>query len=120
MPELTAAARFARCLDHVLLYEGGYADHPRDPGGATNMGITRKTLARWRRVSPWWKLPRAEVKALGRTEAARIYDAAYWQRVHRASFERVCERLGRDFSLSAPVVCETFAVVYRGSGEQVV
>ncbi|MBN9344716.1 MAG: glycoside hydrolase family 108 protein [Devosia sp.] len=84
MPELTAAARFARCLDHVLLYEGGYADHPRDPGGATNMGITRKTLARWRSVSPWWKLPKAEVKALGRTEAGRIYDAAYWQRVHGA------------------------------------
>ena len=84
MPELTAAARFARCLDHVLAHEGGYADHPGDPGGATNMGITRKTLARWRKVSPWWKLPKADVRALGRDEAARLYDAAYWQRVHGA------------------------------------
>ena len=84
MPETTAAERFARCLDLVLAHEGGYADHPGDPGGATNMGITRKTLARWRKVSPWWKLPKAEVKALGRDEAARVYDASYWQRVHGA------------------------------------
>ena len=70
MPELTAAERFARCLDHILAFEGGYADHPKDPGGATNMGITHKTLARWRKVSPWWKLSKNDVRALGRDEAA--------------------------------------------------
>ena len=37
--------------------EGGYVDHPADPGGATNHGITRKVLARWRGVSPWTALP---------------------------------------------------------------
>lgn len=84
MPDPTAAERFSRCLDHVLAHEGGYVDHPKDPGGATNMGITRKTLARWRKVSPWWKLPRAAVRSLGRAEAARIYEASYWQQVHGA------------------------------------
>lgn len=84
MPEPTAAERFARCLDHILKFEGGYADHPRDPGGATNMGITHKTLARWRKVSPWWKLSKGEVRSLGRAEAARIYEASYWNRVHGA------------------------------------
>jgi lysozyme family protein len=49
-----ARPRFDVCLDHVLRQEGGYADHPADPGGATKMGINRKTLARWRGVSPWW------------------------------------------------------------------
>lgn len=73
-----AESRFDQCLSAVLEHEGGYADHPSDPGGATNMGITHKTLARWRRVSPWWSLPKAEVKALGREEAARIYRAHYW------------------------------------------
>jgi lysozyme family protein len=76
------ATRFARCLDHVFAHEGGYADHPRDPGGATNFGITHKTLARWRRVSPWWKLPKAEVQKLPREEAGRIYRSAYWTPVH--------------------------------------
>lgn len=75
-----ARSRFDICLDEVLRHEGGYADHPSDPGGATNMGITHKTLARWRRVSPWWKLPKDEVRKLQRPEAARIYRASYWDR----------------------------------------
>ena len=73
-----ADTRFELCLAHVLRHEGGYVDHPADPGGATNMGITLKTLARWRQVSPWWDLPKAEVKALSHGEASRIYRALYW------------------------------------------
>ncbi len=75
-----ARSRFDICLDAVLRHEGGYVDHPADPGGATNLGITHKTLARWRRISPWWKLPKSEVQALQRPEAARIYRASYWDR----------------------------------------
>lgn len=81
----TAAARFAACLNEVLTHEGGYADHPADPGGATNMGITRKTLALWRGVSPWWDLPKSEVRALSREEAAKIYEARYWERCRGGS-----------------------------------
>jgi len=73
-----ARTRFDLCLDAVLRHEGGYADHPGDPGGATNLGITRKTLARWRQVSPWWALPKSAVQQLQRAEAARIYRALYW------------------------------------------
>lgn len=73
-----AEARFEACLGQVLAHEGGYVDHPDDPGGATNMGITRKTLARWRKVSPWSNLPKSEVMALTREEAGRIYRALYW------------------------------------------
>lgn len=75
-----ARSRFDICLDEVLRHEGGYADHPSDPGGATNLGITHKTLARWRQVSPWWSLPKGQVRALTRTEAAKIYRANYWDR----------------------------------------
>lgn len=70
--------RFEHCLGEILRHEGGYVDHPSDPGGATNMGITRKTLARWRKVSPWTGLPKAAVEALTRDEAALIYRAHYW------------------------------------------
>ncbi len=73
-----ADTRFEICLAEVLRHEGGYVDHRVDPGGATNMGITRKTLARWRNVSPWWNLPKTEVRNLTRTEAGRIYRAGYW------------------------------------------
>ncbi|MEX0307413.1 MAG: glycosyl hydrolase 108 family protein [Ruegeria sp.] len=39
---------FNACLKHILKWEGGYVDHPKDPGGATNHGITHKTLASFR------------------------------------------------------------------------
>lgn len=79
-----AQERFAACLEHVLAFEGGYVDHRSDPGGATNMGITRKTLAAWRRIEPWQNLPKTAVQALGRDEAAAIYEAHYWSRVQGA------------------------------------
>jgi lysozyme family protein len=80
MPESAPASRFDACLAVVLRLEGGFTDDPRDPGGATNLGITRRTLARWRGVTPWQALPVAAVRALGRDEAARIYRALYWDR----------------------------------------
>jgi lysozyme family protein len=73
--------RFDACLAEVLRQEGGYADNPADPGGATNMGITRKTLAGWRKVTPWTLLPKTAVQQLTETEAAAIYKAQYWQPV---------------------------------------
>ena len=77
-----AKTRFEHCLEEVLRFEGGYADHPSDPGGATNMGITHKTLARWRAVTPWWSLAKSEVQGLGRAEVAKIYRASYWDRAN--------------------------------------
>jgi lysozyme family protein len=74
------ASRWTHCLAQILRHEGGYVDHPSDPGGATNMGITHKTLARWRGIDPWWGLDKAEVRALTRTEAGAIYKALYWAR----------------------------------------
>ena len=72
--------RFDACLETVLHQEGGFVDNALDPGGATNFGITRRTLAAWRGVSPWWTLPTVEVRALGQPEAGRIYKALYWDR----------------------------------------
>ncbi|HHG90652.1 MAG TPA: acetylmuramidase [Devosia sp.] len=93
--------RFEDSLAEVLRHEGGYVDHPRDPGGATNMGITRKTLARWRGISPWWKLPKEEVRALTRTEAARIYRALYWDRCRAALFAPGLDLALFDFAVNS-------------------
>jgi len=37
-------ARFDPAFDKVLVLEGGYVDHPSDPGGATNLGISLRYL----------------------------------------------------------------------------
>lgn len=72
-----ASQNFARALEFVLAHEGGYVDHPRDPGGATNRGITRVTLEQWRGRP----VTKAEVRALTRAEAVAIYRAMYWNAV---------------------------------------
>lgn len=68
---------FDAALACVLRHEGGYVDHPLDPGGATNRGVTRATLAgvRGRPVS------KAEVMALSLGETAGIYRRLYWAAV---------------------------------------
>ena len=61
-------------------------------------------------------VPFSEVDAeFAATEGEGDGSLAYWQRVHIAFFGRECGRLGREFDASAPVVCERFEVVYRGS-----
>jgi lysozyme family protein len=72
-----ATMRFSRCVAEVLRHEGGYVDHPKDPGGATNRGITLTTLADWRGRD----VSKVEVQALTEKEAREIYRARYWNAV---------------------------------------
>ena len=65
---------FPRCLAAVLKHEGGYVDHPKDPGGATNLGVTMATLAEWKGRP----VTKAEVKALTPPTVAPIYRQRYW------------------------------------------
>jgi len=72
---VATSSRFQDCLAEVLRHEGGYADHPSDPGGATNMGITIGTLSDWigRPAS------KQDMRDLTQADAAGIYRAKYWQ-----------------------------------------
>lgn len=72
-----AAANFERALALVLQHEGGFSDHPSDPGGATMMGITQATLGAWRGQP----VTRADIRALSREEARAIYRIRYWNAV---------------------------------------
>jgi lysozyme family protein len=65
---------FDTALRHVLQFEGGYSDHPHDPGGATNLGITHRVLETHRGRS----VSKADVRALTRAEATQIYRQRYW------------------------------------------
>ncbi len=69
--------RFDEVLPRVLRREGGYVEHPADPGGATKFGITPSTLAR-ARGRP---VSAAEVRELTQAEAADIYRRFYWEAV---------------------------------------
>lgn len=72
-----AKNNFEACAAFTFKYEGGYVDHPRDPGGATNLGITIGTLRAWRKAP----VTKADVRALTKHEAMQIYRANYWNAV---------------------------------------
>jgi lysozyme family protein len=72
-----AASNYEASLALVLKSEGGFVNHPSDPGGATNLGITRGTLAAYR----GHPVTVDDVRTLSRAEAAAIYRANYWDKV---------------------------------------
>lgn len=62
---------FNLALAFVLDQEGGYVHHPADPGGETNMGITKYTA----RAHGW----RGSMRAIPMELVRRIYLVGYWQ-----------------------------------------
>ena len=65
---------FDRCLEFVLRHEGGWSDDPRDPGGATNKGITIGTYRNYlgRAVT------KDELRAIPLAHLLDIYRTRYW------------------------------------------
>lgn len=67
-----------RCLTFVLGWEGGWADHPADPGGATMKGITLATYTSWRESRGEPAPSREELRGISDAEVAQIYRSWYW------------------------------------------
>ena len=67
---------FEACLAHVLQSEGGWADNPSDPGGATMKGVT---LATYRKYKP--SATKAQLRAISDADLAMIYRGGYWNKV---------------------------------------
>jgi lysozyme family protein len=60
---------FEDLIDRVLGHEGGYVNHPADPGGETQWGISRRSY------------PNLDIRNLSRAAAVSIYRRDFWQRV---------------------------------------
>jgi len=67
---------FDKCLDMLLHHEGGFVNHPRDPGGMTNHGVTRMVYEKWvgRQMSE------QDMRDLTPADVAPIYKNEYWKR----------------------------------------
>jgi lysozyme family protein len=67
---------FDKCLTMLLKHEGGFVDHPKDPGGMTNLGVTKAVYDKWiGREST-----EAEMRGLTQDDVAPIYKKNYWDR----------------------------------------
>jgi lysozyme family protein len=62
----------------VLAHEGGYVNHPADPGGATNKGVTQATYNAYRRAKG--EAVR-DVRQITDAELSDIYKSRYWNAV---------------------------------------
>ena len=63
---------FDECLKMLLHHEGGYVNHPSDPGGETNLGVTKKVYQEWGGTK--------DMKDLTVEDVAPIYKKNYWDR----------------------------------------
>lgn len=69
-----AASSYDEALRRLLIHEGSYAEHPADPGGPTNYGIT---IADYRRyVKP--EATAADMRRMDVAQAKAIYRSNYW------------------------------------------
>lgn len=69
------AQNYARALSRVLVHEGGYADHPKDPGGATMKGVTQGVYDAYRKRRGEAK---RSVRQITEAELQAIYRRQYW------------------------------------------
>ena len=64
---------YNKCLETILHHEGGYVNHPDDPGGETNLGVTKRVYEAWGGTK--------DMKDLTVDDVAPIYKKNYWDRV---------------------------------------
>lgn len=69
---------FFTCLEETLKWEGGYSNHPLDPGGPTNLGIIQE---RYDQYNSDLNRPKKSVKLITKEEAIDIYRRYYWNAV---------------------------------------
>lgn len=62
----------------MLQHEGGYVNHPEDPGGATNKGVIQRVYDAYRRNKG---LATRSVREITDTEVFEIYDQQYWDAI---------------------------------------
>ena len=67
---------FVSSLKHVLVHEGGYVDHPKDPGGATNKGVTLAVFQRFYGAS----MGKDDLRAITDEQLEHIYKTGYWDK----------------------------------------
>ena len=64
---------YNKCLETILHHEGGYVNHPKDPGGETNLGVTKRVYEEHGGTK--------DMKDLTVEDVAPIYKKGYWDKM---------------------------------------
>ena len=68
---------FDAALKAVLHHEGGFVNHPADPGGMTNLGVTKKVWEEW----VGHDVDEAAMRALTPELVGPMYRKKYWDKI---------------------------------------
>jgi lysozyme family protein len=68
---------FDKCFALVIADEGGFVDHPKDPGGMTNLGVTRKNWEAYLNRD----VTEIEMRGLTPDAVKPFYKAMYWDKI---------------------------------------
>lgn len=86
-------SNFQKCLEIILHHEGGYVNHPKDPGGETNLGVTKRVYEEWGGTK--------DMKDLTVEDVAPIYKKNYWDRVKGDNLPAGLDLCIFDFAVNA-------------------
>lgn len=99
-----ARENFSSALSAVLKHEGGFVNHPADPGGATNLGVTIGTARRLGiDVDGDGDTDIIDIKLLKPSDAAKVYRAEYWNKVRGDDLPSGVDYAVFDFSVNSGV-----------------
>ena len=82
-----------KSLEVILHHEGGYVNHPKDPGGETNMGVTKRVYEDFGGSK--------DMKELTKEDVEPIYKKNYWDRVKGDDLPEGLDLMIFDFAVNA-------------------
>lgn len=94
------AANYRQSLSLALAHEGGYVNHPSDPGGPTNQGITQRVYDAYRKSRG---ATLRSVKFIEPNEVSDIYRNQYWKLVRGDSLPAGLDYAVFDFGVNSGV-----------------
>ena len=86
-------SNFDECLKIILHHEGGYVNHPKDPGGETNLGVTKRVYEEFGGEK--------DMRDLTVEDVAPIYKKGYWDREKGDSLPEGLDLCVFDFGVNA-------------------
>lgn len=95
-----AKKNFPQIMAWLAQYEGGFVDHPRDPGGATNRGVTQRVYTAFRKSRG---LAPRSVRDLTAAEHNDIYTLQYWRPVRGDDLPSGLDATVFDFAVNSGV-----------------
>ena len=84
---------YQHCLEMILHHEGGYVNHPKDPGGETNLGVTKRVYEEWG--------GQKKMRDLTVSDVAPIYKKNYWDRLKGDDLPNGLDLCVFDFAVNA-------------------